>query len=97
MPFANKTIRDKRRAQVAEQVRQGTPCIWCRQPIDLTLKYPDPMSFTAEHFIPTSKGGTDDLDNIVPAHSRCNLKRQDKDFSTDISFNSGSLKLRRNA
>lgn len=93
MPFATKAIRERRRAQVRLQVQDGSPCFWCHEAIDLTLKYPHPLSYTVDHYKPTSLGGTDDLDNCVPAHARCNLKRQNKPFANDISFNSGSLKL----
>lgn len=93
MPFANKTIRDIRRNQVALQVKEGAPCYWCGEAIDLSIKYPDPMSFTAEHLEPTSNGGTDDLSNLVPAHSQCNLKRQNKEFLPDVTRNSGALRL----
>ena len=33
---------------------------------------------TVEHLTPRSKGGTDDLDNLVPACSTCNARRQDR-------------------
>ena len=94
MPFASKTIRDIRRKQVAQDITEnGTPCFWCREPIDLTIKYPEDMSFTVDHFIPTNHGGTDDLENCVPAHALCNKKRSDNDYAKSISFNSGSLNI----
>lgn len=32
---------------------------------------------TADHVVPRSLGGTDELTNLRPAHSSCNYKRQD--------------------
>lgn len=32
---------------------------------------------TVDHVIPRSKGGTDDLGNLRPAHEYCNYSRQD--------------------
>lgn len=34
-----------------------------------------PDADTADHIIPTSKGGTGDIDNLRPAHKRCNSAR----------------------
>ena len=34
-----------------------------------------------DHVIPRSKGGTDDLDNLRPAHQSCNYARGDTDLA----------------
>jgi 5-methylcytosine-specific restriction endonuclease McrA len=34
---------------------------------------------TADHIIPISKGGSDELSNLLPACHQCNSTRQDRD------------------
>lgn len=46
MPFATKVIRDRVRKRVAARVRAGEPCCICGAPVDLSIRYPDPWSFT---------------------------------------------------
>jgi 5-methylcytosine-specific restriction endonuclease McrA len=53
--------------------RFGGYCIVCNESIDKTVKFPSPMSFTIHHLIPISKGGADILNNVAPAHFRCNV------------------------
>lgn len=53
-------------------------CGICGQPVDKSLKYPDPMSPTVDHIIPCSRGGSDDLDNLQLAHRKCNRLKSDK-------------------
>jgi len=90
MPFATKSIRDRARRRVAAQVRAGAPCALCGKPIDLTLKYPDPMSFVVDHVIPTSRGGGDDYEGLRPSHAHCNRQRSDMPDGT-VARNSGAL------
>lgn len=91
MPFPNKTIRDRARKEVAQRVRAGEPCCLCGRPIDLTLRYPDPWSFTVEHIIPTSHGGHDyGEDQLAPCHFTCNIKRGNDPIGT-VGRNSGAL------
>jgi 5-methylcytosine-specific restriction endonuclease McrA len=45
--------------------RYGDTCCHCGRP----------GSRSVEHVIPRSVGGTDDLDNLRPAHLVCNVKR----------------------
>ncbi|WP_369692276.1 HNH endonuclease [Schaalia hyovaginalis] len=59
----------------------GNVCHICGQPIDLTRKWPDPLSATRDHLIPRSRGGSDALDNVRPAHLRCNSSRQARPVS----------------
>lgn len=55
---------------------QGLPCWICRQPINYALKWPNPWSFTADHYIEIDAGGDPyDAGNLKPAHSRCNIIR----------------------
>lgn len=54
-------------------------CGICGQPVDKTLKYPDPMSATVDHIIPVSKRGDPvALDNLQLAHRYCNRMKSDK-------------------
>jgi 5-methylcytosine-specific restriction endonuclease McrA len=48
-----------------------------RSVIDLTLPWPDLRCFTRDHVIPRSKGGTDHISNLRPAHHQCNRDRGD--------------------
>ena len=90
MPFATKAIRDRARKRVAQLVRAGEPCVFCRMPIDLSVPYPDPESFTVDHAIPTSLGGRDDYDLLRPAHNKCNRQRSNSPDGS-VGRNSGAL------
>jgi len=41
-------------------------------------KYIEPIDFTIDHVIPRSKGGTNDLVNLMPTHKECNYKKGNK-------------------
>ena len=53
-------------------------CWICGEEIDKTLKFPDPMSFSADHLDPVARGGRND-GTLLPAHLRCNASRQADD------------------
>lgn len=60
-----------------------TVCGICGKPVDMSLKYPHPMSKTIDHIIPIAKGGhPSDLENLQLAHWTCNRQKSDK-----INFN----------
>lgn len=63
------------RALHAQLKAQGGPCWLCGQPIDRTLRYPHPMSFSADYVTPWSQGGTMRLTNLRPAHLQHNRER----------------------
>ena len=90
MPFATKAIRERARKRVARLVKAGEPCCFCYQPIDLGVPYPEPMSFTVDHALPTSLGGTDHYDGLRPAHNHCNRQRSNAPDGT-VGRNSGTL------
>lgn len=46
-----------------------------RATIDLLLPWPDVRCFTRDHVIPRSKGGSDEIWNLRPAHHECNRDR----------------------
>lgn len=56
----------------------GSNCHVCQEPIDLELPRTNRYGFTVDHFIPISKGGTDAIENLRPAHWICNIKKSDK-------------------
>lgn len=59
--------RSWRRLRAATLATYGTRCHLCgRDGAD-----------TADHLIPRSMGGTNDLDNLRPAHLSCNASRKD--------------------
>jgi 5-methylcytosine-specific restriction endonuclease McrA len=66
------TIRDRDRRQIA---RLKPPCHICEQPIDYSLKSPDPMSFEVDHVLALHNGGTDTLDNKAASHRQCNREK----------------------
>ncbi len=90
MPFASKAIRQRARRRVAARVRAGEPCAFCGLPIDLTIPYPDPASFTVDHAIPSSLGGTDNYEQLRAAHNACNRARSNLPSGT-VGTNSGAL------
>ena len=72
----NTATRDQHRAAIR---RSKPPCAICEQPIDYTLKSPDPMSFEVDHVVPLDSGRTPDeraaldvLANKQATHRVCN-------------------------
>jgi len=53
-------------------------CGICNELIDLRLKWPDPMSYSIDHIVPRSLGGTHGAKNLRAAHNRCNAVRGNK-------------------
>lgn len=64
----------------ADQVLReyGDKCHICQETIDLDLARTSRMGLTVDHVIPLSKGGTDELHNLRPAHWICNNRKSDK-------------------
>lgn len=56
-----------------------TNCGICGNPVDKSLKWPNPLSPTVDHIIPVIKGGhPTDLHNLQLAHWCCNRQKSDK-------------------
>ncbi len=53
-------------------------CSICGKEINSSIKFPDPYSFTFEHVVPLSKGGSNKLINVMPAHYLCNVRKGNK-------------------
>lgn len=63
-PWAGRRARERVAATLASK---GTVCHLCGLP----------GATTADHIVPRSAGGSDDLDNLAPAHGQCNSRRRD--------------------
>ena len=56
-----------------------TICGICGKPVDMTLKFPHPLSKSVDHIIPVSKGGhPSDISNMQLAHLCCNNEKSSK-------------------
>ena len=56
-----------------------TVCGICGKPVDMSLRYPNPMSKTIDHIIPINRGGhPSDIENLQLAHLTCNLDKSDR-------------------
>ena len=58
----------------------GTICHLCDRPIDMVATrkvgyYGWENGLHLDHVIPLSKGGLDTLENVKPAHARCNINK----------------------
>ena len=89
MPFTNTTTRNRQR----RRLRHTAPptCHLCGQPLDWNIKWPDPMAVVADHTIPTSRGGTDHIENLTAIHARCNWTKGDTINIEGHNNNSGTL------
>ena len=66
---------DRRYRRRRARVLAGSPvCAACGKPIDKTLKFPHPMSATADHVHPVGRGGSN-LGPLQPMHLLCNQRR----------------------
>lgn len=68
------TTRDRDRAVIR---RSKPPCHLCGEPIDYSLRTPDPDSFEVDHVVPRNRGGADELTNKAASHRRCNRAKWD--------------------
>lgn len=89
-PHRSTTIRDRDRARFR---RSQAPCAICGQPIDYTIKSPDPMSFEVDHIKPIDRFPelANDPNNKAATHRACNRAKSNKEFAPIIR-RSGSLK-----
>lgn len=72
----NKTEYERNRKQV---LREEADCWLCGEPVDFTIKWPEPMSKTIDHVIAYASGGTHERSNLRLAHNICNQRRGNKD------------------
>lgn len=77
----------------AKILKTQTICGICGKPVDLSLKYPHPLSPTIDHIIPVSKGGhPSDISNLQLAHRCCNRAKSDKLIESVLSEKSRRTK-----
>lgn len=56
-----------------------TVCGICGQPVDFSIKFPDPLSPCIDHIIPIDKGGhPSDIANLQLAHMTCNRQKANR-------------------
>lgn len=75
--------RGKRWQRLKANLRmERRPCCLCGQPIDYSLAWPDPGSFSVEHLRPWSldPAGREDPANLGASHLGCNSSRQTKEI-----------------
>ncbi len=58
--------------------RDGWTCGICHEPVDRTLRHPDPMSASHDHVVSLVKGGDHSYANSQLAHLVCNLRKKDR-------------------
>lgn len=73
--------------------RPGVRCWLCGREIDLSLRFPDPGSFSLDHVVAVANGGTDELGQKRPAHLSCNRSKSDREDGGPVIRRSGSLEL----
>lgn len=73
----DRAYRAKRDALKRQGMARDTPCHLCGKPIDYTLDFKHPMSFTADHLAPVATGGSM-TGQLAPAHRSCNSRRGTK-------------------
>ena len=87
MTKRNDVVRKRARATIA---KTRAACHICGEPINYTLKWPDPMCFVVDHVIPLDKGGADSADNLAASHARCNSTKRAR-LHAPIIRRSGTL------
>lgn len=70
------------RKKTAALRKRADTCHICGKPIDRTLDYRDPMSWTADHVRPLTKGGKL-LGPMKAAHRSCNARRGNRTEPAD--------------
>lgn len=72
------------RKVAANQRAKGLPCHHCGQPIDYSLEWPHPQSFSADHLRPWARHPELRYDpgNVVSSHLLCNQVKGDREHHT---------------
>lgn len=72
-PITRHSKQARRRVRRARRV--PVICGICGDRIDMSLRAPDPGSFSVDHKVPLALGGTDGPPNLQPAHLGCNKSK----------------------
>ena len=68
-------------------------CGICGQPVDMSLKYPHPLSPCIDHIVPINREGhPSDVNNLQLAHLKCNREKSNKLIYPKIEANADALK-----
>lgn len=70
-----RTSRSKWSAKAIAARDESPECRLCGVDVDLSVRFPDPMSGSVDHILPVSRGGANDLDNLQLAHLVCNMRK----------------------
>ena len=78
----NRTRKDAYRGELINLAdvfkRDAGECQLCGAPVDLSIRWPDPMSASLDHVVPMSQGGPHTLTNVQLAHLGCNSRKRDR-------------------
>jgi len=89
-PQRRQDINARRRARIQQSpriekidraaifLRDHWICQLCQARVNPALKYPHPGSPTLDHVIPLAEGGHHTSQNLVLAHSRCNISKRNR-------------------
>tara|TARA_R110000868_G_scaffold210088_2_gene460060 strand:+ start:156 stop:875 length:720 start_codon:yes stop_codon:yes gene_type:complete len=69
--------------RAAVMAKTDGKCVYCA--VSLTTAMGNPNSFHADHVLPVTKGGSDDIANLVPSCAQCNAKKSAKTVLTFLS------------
>ena len=75
----------------AEVRARRAGCCRCGQPIDYSLRYPDPASFSVDHYpypLATHPHLAEEPTNLAGAHLRCNKGAGDRGVLPDVGATS---------
>jgi 5-methylcytosine-specific restriction endonuclease McrA len=62
----------RRRQRDRVVARDGVACVFCGEPIDLSVSPDTTEGWSLEHVHPRGDGGPNSIDNLKLAHRRCN-------------------------
>lgn len=71
-PLRHHKYRDGRRVPVKVLRSLGILCGICAEPVDFSLRAPDPCSPSVDHVVAVRAGGSHSRDNLQLAHLSCN-------------------------